>query len=163
MDNIVSDFEIPHYSCGDCVYWKCEKGRNLPCKRIDHDKIKFRKPFFKSYDGNQHGGIICSDFEPKNKTWWCWRSFLDFWPLYVQEWIPYGKTDILYYFVLNGDESVEYGVPLMDFVNGTMIDGNTLKAVEKMYYIRIKDSNWFGYRLIHEPINGVSINGGNRK
>lgn len=150
--------EVPHYFCGDCIHWKAGKGgTQLPCKRIDHDKIRFKKSPFKSYDGNQHNGTLCADFVPRNKSHWRWDSFSDFWAEYVREWIPYEKTDILYYFVLRGDESVEYGVPLMDFVNGTMIEGNILKAKEKQYYRRVIDPNGFGYRLVHEYIDGVQI------
>ena len=72
------------------------------------------------------------------------------------EWLPYGNTNTLIYFVLHGDASIRYGVPLMDFVNGTMIEGNRLKAVEKEYYRKSKKSP-IGYELIHEPIDGVNF------
>ena len=44
----------------------------------------------------------------------------------------------------------------MDFVNGTMMEGNHLKAVEKIYYKPDRKSP-YGYSLIREPIDGVEI------
>lgn len=152
--------EYESYYCGDCSYHKFgDGGRNLPCKRIDHDTVRFAKPWFKVYDGNQHGGCICSDFQPaawNQSAVMRWPGFEAYWKPYVEYWIPYKNVDTLFWFTLNGDTSIRYGVPLMDFVNGTLIKGNRLKAVEKMYYIKDrKDPN--GYRLIREPIDGVEI------
>ena len=43
------------------------------------------------------------------------------------------------------------GVPLMDFVNGTMYDADgNLKYVERKYYKRTKDG--FGYKLVKESV-----------
>ena len=50
---------------------------------------------------------------------------------------------------------MRYGVRLMDFVNGTMMDGDVLKAVEKTYYKQTREG--FGYKLIRETIDGVNI------
>lgn len=152
--------EIEPYHCGDCIHWKLGVGgKHCPCKRLDHDKIKFAVPWFKSYDANQHNGPICSDFYPKPHLKWAvdhWPGFQAYWEQYVKEWLPYGNTNSLISFCLNGDTSIRYRVPLMNFVNGTMIDGNTLKAVERLYYKRTNRSP-FGYELIHEPIDGVQI------
>lgn len=150
--------EVPNFYCGDCIYWKYENVNQAPCKRIDHKNIKFAIPCFASYDGNQHGGIICSDFEPKNKFFReRWEGFEKYFPLYVDACLPYKNTDTLVYFTLHNDTSVKYGVHMMDFVYGTMIDGNTLKAVEKVYYKQIRNPGGFNYRLIRDPINGVKI------
>lgn len=144
--------EVEHYRCRDCRY------RNEKCKRIDHKTIKFAKPWFKSYDGDNH--IVCSDFKPAlymkyaNEHWTC---FEEYWKGFVEQWLPYGDTSKNVYFTLHDDTSIRYGVPMMDFVNGTMIENGVLKAVEKMYYKRTKEG--FGYKLIREPISGVNIHG----
>ena len=143
--------DVEHYHCGNCKYFH-------DCKRIDHVTIKFAVPFFKSYDRNQFSGIICADFEPAQ---WCiyacktWQGFEYYWPRYVEQWLPYQSTNVLIYFTLHDDTSVRYGVNLMDFVNGTMFDGDLLKAVRKVYYKQTREG--FGYRLIRETINGVKI------
>lgn len=153
--------EIDHYHCGDCKYFKVDADwSESTCKRIDHKTIQFGKPWFKSYDCNQHSGVICSDFIPaewntnaiKN-----WKGFEEYWGNYVDQWLPYRNTDILIPFIINGDTSCRYMVKLMDFMNGTMMDGDKLKAVEKMYYKRDRNPKGFGYKLIREPVNGVLI------
>ena len=151
----MSDNEIENYHCGNCKYFH-------NCKRIDHTTIKFATPWFKSYDQNQFNGCICSSFEPSNSCVYAcqtWTGFDNYWPQYVEQWLPYKDTNKLVYFTLHNDTSVRYGVPLMDFVNGTMIKNGILKAVQKMYYKRTKDE--FGYKLAREPIDGVRINENN--
>ena len=143
--------DVNNYHCGSCQYYHA-------CKRIDHKTIQFAQPWFKSYDCNQFSGCICSDFEPgawhKNA---CdtWQGFEHYWPRYVEQWLPYADTKKLIYFTLNSDTSIRYGVRLLDFVYGTMIDDNMLKAVEKVYYKKTKGG--IGYKLIREKINGVTI------
>ena len=136
--------DVNNYKCRDCVYFPNQ------CKRIDHNTIKFAKPYFIGYDGNH---IPCCDFKPKNLTGW--TGFNDWWPYYVEQWIPYQNTDINTYFTLHSDPSIRYGVPLMDFVNGTMIENGVLKAVEKMYYKQTRKG--CGYKLVYEEIKGVVI------
>lgn len=152
--------DCEHYFCGNCIHWRSDKGgKFLPCKRIDHDKIKFAKPWFKSYDANQFSGIICAEFYPKpwmKQAVENWKGFSEYWKQYVKTWLPYGNTNILVPFCLHDDTSVRYGVPLMDFVNGTMVDGNTLKAIEKTYYKRSAQSP-AGYVLVRDRIDGVEF------
>ena len=148
---MVCEYDVENYHCGHCKYYN-------NCKRIDHVTIQFAKPWFKTYDRNQFSGNICSDFEPADHcTHACktWTGFEDYWPKYVEQWLPYSNTDVLVYFTLNGDASVRYGVKLLDFVYGTMFDGNVLKASVKTYYKKTRDG--FGYKLIKEKINGVTI------
>lgn len=52
-------------------------------------------------------------------------------------------------------EEVRYRVRLEDYIYGTMFEGNKLKAYEKIYYKRTKEG--FGYKLVHEKIDGVII------
>lgn len=153
--------DVPNLHCGNCKFFKVDADRNeSSCKRIDHKTIQFGRPWFKSYDCHQHTGTICSDFLPAN---WCisikneWKGFDYFWPNYVQQWLPYGNIEMLIPFFANGDTDNKYMVPLMEFVNGTMLDGNKLKAVQKVYYKRDNDPNGYGYKLVKEPIDGVCI------
>jgi hypothetical protein len=143
--------EVENYHCGSCRHYN-------NCKRIDHETIQFAQPWFKSYDRHQFSGVICSDFDPAEwHVYACetWNGFEYYWPRYVEQWLPYGNTSILVYFTLNGDTSIRYGVPLLDFVYGTMVDNGVLKAVEKMYYKQTRTG--FGYKLIKEKIDGITI------
>lgn len=154
--------DIENYHCGNCIHWKLGAGgKHLPCKRLDHETIKFATPWFKSYDAGQHSGCICSDFYPHPSNTYAvkhWTTFEDYWNKYVDQWLPYKNTNTLIYFCLNDDRSIRYGVPLMDYVNGTMIDGDMLKAVQKTYYKQSRKSP-IGYELVHESINGIKIKG----
>lgn len=152
--------DVDHYCCGDCVHWKLgPEGKHLPCKRLDHEVIRFAVPWFKSYDAAQHSGCICSDFSPapwKLHAVKYWTTFEDYWEKYVDQWLPYKNTNTLHYFCLNGNTDIRYGVPLMDYVNGTMIEGGMLKAVEKVY-VKYTRKSPFGWELVREPIQGVKI------
>lgn len=141
------NYSCLNYHCGNCIYYGTHTS---PCtKRIDHEKIKFATPFFKSYDRNQFSGIVCSDFVPRYNS--DNFNFQDYWNDYVEVWLPYSNTNILIWFTLNEDISVRYGVKLMDYVYGTMYDSNgNLKAIKKKYYKKTKDG--FGYKLITENI-----------
>jgi hypothetical protein len=151
--------EVENYHCGECKYFKVDADRNESiCKRIDHKVIQFGRPFFKSYDCNQHAGTICSSFIPAA---WCknaikeWKGFEEYWPNYVEQWLPYKNINALIPFFINGNTDISYMVKLMDFVNGTMLEGNKLKAKEKIYYKRDKGNHGCGYKLIKEFIDGV--------
>ena len=131
------------------------------CKRIDHKQVKFAKPCFQSYDcGYFH--IPCGDFIPKNPTYPDfkeWTNFSDFWKVYKEAWLPYANENITLPFIINGDTSVRYYVPLKNFIDGTMIVDGILQAIEKSYYKKGKIE--YGvqlYNLIHEKIDGVRIN-----
>lgn len=156
---------LPNLSCGDCKYFngmaELDNVKST-CKRIDHKIIKFAVPWFKSYDCGQYSHCICSDFEPaKWRVDVCkhWTNFEDYWKLYVQEILPYGNTDTTVAFTLHNNTKIRYEVPLLDFVYNHMINGNILNAIEKVYYKIDSDPKGFGYKLIHEKIKGVEING----
>lgn len=147
------DIEVDNYHCGNCKFFRADADRNESlCKRIDHKTVKFYYPWFKSYDCNQHSGVICSDFIPAS---WCvhavkvWKGFDIYWENYVKQWLN-TKTVSFY---INGDTSVCYQVPVMDFVYNRMFDkdGN-LKAISRKYYKRSKKSST-GYELITEKID----------
>ncbi len=145
-----------------CKYFKVNADQEhvmSECERIDHKKIKFAVPWFKSYDCGQHS-IICSDFLPAK---WCvstykeWTCFEDYWVYYLNQWLPYHNTNTTIAFTLNGDTDVRYHVPLLVYVYGDMIKNNKLMAVQKSYYKQDRLPNGFGYKLIVEPISGVDI------
>lgn len=163
MERSVFIKEVDNYHCGDCKYFKVNaEQENIvsTCKRIDHKKIKFTIPFFKSYNCGQFASMICSDFQPHD---WnlnaCkeWTSFEDYWDAYVEQWLPYKNTNKTTAFTLKGDTSVRYHVPLLDYIYGRMIKDNKLMAVEKSYYKQDRSPTGFGYKLIVEPIKGVDI------
>lgn len=151
----------PHYGCGDCKYFRIDADRNESlCKRIDHKKVKFAIPWFKSYDCGQNFHIPCNDFEPKYMHYAdakSWDGFDNFWETYVKAWLPYQDENKLIWFCINNDTNIEYGLPMKVFIQGNMISDNTLLATKKRYYKRTKEG--FGYKLITEDINGVEING----
>lgn len=140
--------EVDSYRCKNCKFFR----KN--CKRIDHETIKFAVPWFKSYDCDF--GTVCSDFLPAGYMKYAneiWTGFDDYWVGFVNQWLPYKNTNKLVYFTLHGDTSIRYGVSLLDYVYGNMIEEGILKAVEKEYYKRTRKSPT-GYVLIHEPIEG---------
>lgn len=152
----------PHYGCGDCKYFRVDADRNESlCKRIDHKKVKFAIPWFKSYDCGQHFHLPCNDFEPKHMEYADakeWSGFDNFWNAYKEAWLPYKNEHKLTWFCLNDNKNVRYGVPIKSFVEGTMIQNNKLMAVKKAYYKRVKD--FIGYELLYEDIkDGVDLNG----
>lgn len=155
----MEEYYCPNYKCHNCEHYGSFP--NYCQKRIDHKTIEFAVPWFVSCPS--YNGHICSDFKPSlihvydlQNYWTNWESY---WADYLENWFPYypkeKPEDKLIYFTLNGDKEIRYGVNLMDYINNSMIDGNRLKAVEKMYYKRTKDG--FGYKLVREKIEGVEL------
>ena len=101
----------------------------------------------------------CYDFELKDYMIYAKQNWIDFDTYFkecVENWLPYGNTNTLIYFCLNGDTSIRYGVKLLDYVYGNMyLSDGVLNAVEKMYYKQVRSG--FGYSLIREPIEGVIV------
>ena len=155
------NIEVPNLRCGDCEYFLVNADMDnveSKCKRIDHKKIQFAVPFFKSYDCNQFSGCICSDFKPnehRKHTCENWTNFEDYWKLYVEQWLPYQNMNKNKGFVLNRNTEVRYYVPLLKFVYGDMFQGGKLMAVEKVYYKRCNTG--CGYKLVREKINGIEV------
>ena len=161
--------EVSNLRCRNCKFYRVDadlQGRECACKRIDHKEIKFAVPWFKSYDCDF--GTICSDFLPNEnypaicREWEEVGGFDGFWPLWVDQWLPYANTNKLVYFTLGNDTSVRYGVKLLDYVYGEMVSKGVLKAVEKEYYKKRRVSEEFptGYELVHEAIEGVTVKEG---
>jgi hypothetical protein len=143
------DYEPENYRCSHCEHYKKD------CLRVDGVTVDFSKPWFKS---QSDCGCVCCDFELKDCMVYAKQNWVDFdtyFKEYVENWLPYKNTNKLIYFVLNGDSSVRYGVPLLDYVYGRMRDGDKLNAVEKMYYKQTRSG--FGYTLIRESIDGVNL------
>lgn len=146
-----SDYEPENYHCRECKYYHND------CKRIDNAKVKFWKPWHQS-DDRQSARIVCCDFDLKDYMKYAkqnWINFETYWKEYVENWLPYGNTERLVYFILNDDYSVRYGVKILDFIYGNMYSGDKLNAVEKMYYVQTRKG--FGYKLIREEIEGVTV------
>lgn len=152
--------DCPNYRCKDCKY----KGTypNYCQHRVDHTNIEKAVPWFVS--SPEESGIPCCDFEPSSIHVWdlknYWIDWEHWWKDYLETWFPYypkeKPEDKLVWFTLHGDKDIEYGVPMMDYIYGTMYDGDILKAVKKRYYVRhnVNDGS-FPYELKYEDINGV--------
>lgn len=157
----------PNLECRSCKFFRINAdfdSVDSVCKRIDHKKVRFAEPWFKSYDcGYSH--CICSNFVPANPDhadFDEWTCFDDYWKVYVKAWLPYENENAIVGFTLGSDTSVRYIVPLMSFINGSMIEGSTLNAVERKRYIkhRVSEKHPFGYELRREKIRGVDIDTG---
>lgn len=152
----------PNLSCIHCKLFNIHADQpqvESKCKRIDHKKVKFAVPWFKSYDcGRDH--IICSDFIPAHpeyadlKEWTC---FDDFWKMYVEAWLPYKNTKMYIGFTIGNDTRIRYRVPLMQFISGSMIQNGVLKAEQKVYCVMKKYGEHVLYQLKYEEIEGVKI------
>ena len=92
--------DVDNLRCNECEFYRVDADRNESlCKRIDHKRVKFAVPWFKSYDCDH--GCICSDFKPVEyypavyKNWQEVGGFKKWWPLWVEQWLPYKNTDVL--------------------------------------------------------------------
>jgi|SRR5699024_6930697 len=165
----IDEFECPHYSCKDCSHFKFVTPQN-PCgcnRRFDHSKMEYAHLWFVHVP--EENGYICREFEPDGS----YPAGLPYWHGYDHyvEWRKrqaieeYGgeekynrfeHPEHLISFELKQEPDVRYYVRLEDYVDGTMWDGNKLKAVEKGYYKRTRSG--FDYKWIHEKIDGVEVN-----
>ena len=145
------NYEPEHYRCSNCKYYQSG------CKRVDNKTISFAVPWFVNVQPDC--GTVCCDFELKDYMIHAKQNWIDFdtyFKEYVENWLPYGNTNKLIYFCLNGDTSIRYGVKLLDYVYGNMyLSNGVLNAVEKMYYKQVRSG--FGYELVREPIEGVIV------
>ena len=138
--------DCPHFGCGDCKYF-----RN--CKRVEGNSLQFARPWFLCETSWTH--ILGKDFEhvdPEYADMKKWTNFDDFWDAYKKAWLPYGNENIEIPFVVNGDKSVWYYVPLKQFLDGTMAKNGKLLATKKKYCKQTREG--FGYKLITEEIVG---------
>ena len=150
----------PNIHCSCCKYYKSNaelENVKSECKRVDHKKIRFYKPWFATYDcGSKH--IPCNDFVPKHPEYEDfkeWTNFDDFWKVYCKTWLPKKEENSSVAFFINGDESTMFSVKLKDFIDGSFIKDGILNAYEKAYYKQTKSG--FGYKLVKEKIKGVKI------
>lgn len=140
---------IEYVMCGYCKWFKVNADRvESICKRLDHKKYQFTKPWFRCYDCGQFNKKICNDFEPA-KLWKYlfkhWTSFDDF--------IGEISENEIVSLTINGDNSIWYKVKYKDFANGTFIDEKgELKWIEKCYFKKCKvtEKNPIGYILVRE-------------
>lgn len=159
--NLYTIETCPHLRCNHCKYYNAKADLNSEqskCKRIDHKKVKFAKPWFASYDCSI--GYICRDFIPKHFEYADlkeWTNFDDYWNTFKQSWLDGVNIENEYIaFILNNNSKVRYYVRVVDFINNTFIKDGKLLAVKKRYYKKTKQ----GYKLITEELkNGVELNG----
>lgn len=164
----IDEFECPRYKCKNCVHFKFVTPKN-PCgctHRFDHSKMEYAHPYFFSVP--EKNGCICRDFEPDGS----YPAAIPYWHGYDHyiEWQK--RQDIEDYggeerynrlrpknkligFELKQEPNVQYFVYLEDYTNGTMWDGNRLKAIEKRYYKITKTGA--GLKWICEKIDGVEV------
>lgn len=141
--------EYEKYFCRDCIYF------GIKCKRIDHDKIRFWKPYFSSYHYGELNSKICCEFIPKQGTLKEkeWPGFENYYYFYRQAWGECERPDYVT-LALNNDFSVIYGVRYPIFAYGKRLDknGNIVWDYRK-YCIKTRKSP-IGYRLIIEKSAG---------
>lgn len=146
------DEDVDNLHCGDCKYFGFDSPGHTPCqKRIDHKTVRFSVPWFKSYDCNQHIGVICSEFEPKSvykSIFQTWRGFDYYWTRYVEQW----NTPRYMSFILDGNKKIRYNVKTEDFVFGNLFVDGKLNAYERVYCVLDRKSP-IGWRLVQEPWN----------
>lgn len=137
---------FPALGCGLCKFFKVNADREESlCKRLDHKQIRFYHPWFKSYDCGQFSQNLCADFKPNFSAVpalekiWCGVD------AYVGN-IPEAGTTALY---LGGDTNVQYKVRTKDFYDGSFMNGDSIRCVEKSYY-KIDRKSTTGYRLVRE-------------
>lgn len=148
----MTEEELDEWPClqhGQCKYFNVNADRETStCKRIDHKKIKFAKPWFKSYDCGQYSQHICAEFEPRDSCKWLKEHWDGVHGYFGKSYQPKGMI----WFTIGEDTSVRYGVPYKNFWDGSFVDFNgELNWIEKMYYKRTKGG--FGYSLIREKRN----------
>lgn len=122
------------------------------CKRIDHNHIRFAKPFFIVYDCGRMLTHCCSDFEPSSGNPWLYNHWGE-----IDIILP--KENATIPFTLDGDTSTWYYVRYLDFYNNTFLNTDgTLKWVYKMYYKKVR--NTLGYVLMREYADGKVFKNG---
>ena len=121
-----------------CIYCKFSPHKNPhACKRIPNfDILRFAKsPFNSDIYFNPNG--ICSDFVSDGTYKWLdkhWTNFEDYFGIYeviLNESFINPPTRRTVGIKIVGEPNVVYKVLYKDFVYGTMIEGNRLKATNR--------------------------------
>ena len=151
--------DCPRIFCGDCAKWKigADRGESL-CPKLDHKKIKFYKPYFKSYDCGQYH-TICSEFEPKHPEYADlkdWTNFKDYWQVFEKAWLTACERRGIAV-VLNDDFSTLYRIPLETWLYGDLVQDNVLMATVKQYSVRKLVNGCFLSQVVSEAIDGVQL------
>ena len=140
--------EVDNLRCSDC--------RNTHhCPNLQHPRISIRKAAFSCYANS----LPCLKFEPMFKVHEAQtKDMVLWWRAFEQEWLPKPLEKSTVPLIIDNDRSVWYHIHLSDWITGTFIDDNGyLKAFEKQYLKQTKGG--FGYKLVTEQINGISLNG----
>ena len=163
-DRTVSFPFSDHLSCINCKYIGEESfgGRpNRPCKRFDHDLIKVWGMYFFCYTHKRQNCAICRDFEPREDCVYAnhyYRGF-DVWRKAVDRETDRKHPDMIVTLKQEHDDERRFYVDYDDFVNGTMFDGNRLKA-KAVGYTAIDRKSPTGYKAVKESLpNGIVVEG----
>lgn len=165
----IDEFQCPDYRCKDCKHFRFVSPKNPHgcTHRFGHAIMEYAHLWFVNVP--EERGYPCSDFEPDGS----YPAALPYWHGFEhwREWKRRQEIEDyngeerynrlkpqnnLIGFELKQEPNVRYYVRLEDYVNGTMWDGNRLKAVKRGSYKRTKSG--FGYKWIREEINGVEVN-----
>lgn len=141
-------------TCGQCKYF-CN-GADLEsnpcyCKRIDHKKIKFAEPWFKSYDCGQFSRQVCCEFVPTKVNVWLYQHWTK-----IEDFIKVPEKDTLtnVWLILDNNKNIRYGVSAYDWFYGNVFDAEgNLNWREKEYYKQSRNAV-SGYKLIKEKRDG---------
>lgn len=143
-----------HVGCGDCEFFRVNADREESrCKRIDHKRIRFYVPWFKSYDCGQRSAVMCADFKPAK-----WHKYL------YEHW-----TDPVDYAAMGDINRIKdskkwvslriandpwvYRISAWDFWNNTFLEEDgSLKWASRWKYIRTRSSPT-GYAIQWEYAN----------
>lgn len=139
--------------CGMCKYFRTH------CKRNDEsNRVQFSWPFFASKNCSGENRMICRDYVPADYCKYIKENYPGYDEYIKNPDVQREIKNLRYVSFFVGDNTdVAYYVKTSDYINGTMWDGDTFKAFEKVYYVRTPKKG-FGYKLVRGPLpNGVEI------
>lgn len=139
--------------CSDCTNYSCRddlRGSGSPCKRLDHERIKF----YTSSEVYTAEGPICQDFQPNGRNKWLARHWSpDFLKTWIGEYEADRPSNNYVSLILDGDDSVRYDVRYEDWFYGRFInaDGSLLWFRKYTKIPQFDDAGRpDGYKLLQE-------------
>lgn len=138
--------DVDNLRCSDC--------RNTHhCPNLQHPRISIRKATFSCCANS----LPCLRFEPMFKVYEAQTKDMNlWWRAFEVEWLPKPLEKSTVPLIIDNDKTTWYHIHLSDWITGAFIDNGYLKAFEKQYLKMTKGG--FGYKLVTEQINGVSLN-----
>ncbi len=119
--------EFSCITCGMCKHFKVRAdidGEDSNCKRLDHKKVRFHEPWFKSYDCGQFGQKICGDFNPDFSS----APALEKLWLGIDAYVGEIPDKELIGLRLKRDPDKIYRVKYKEFYDGSFSDGKTIRV-----------------------------------